>query len=180
MKHAEPDSRHFSQDRQAIYAPTGYLYYRVTMDAAEPVAKKRKRTSPCDPWKRQMYAEFLDGEHRITVLAAKYGHAFRVVKNAIASERAAVAGMTADVETSLGRYLSRLRYAEVLAEELHATSTGNARASALKSIVMIAEKVASASGVATVREAAEVEKTEDLLRRLIEPSMAKMPLNHRN
>ena len=127
-----------------------------------------------------MFAEFLDGEHNVTALARKYGKTWHVTNNAIESERAAIAEMTADVETSLGRYLERLRMTELMAEELWETSTGNARSSALKSIILVAEKIAAASGVATVREASEHQSVEDFMRNLISPSMTKMPVSQRN
>ena len=170
----------FSPDDSYVLTRTlGLRYNCRTMAITEPAARKKK-TSPCDPWKRKMYAEFLDGEHRITVLAERFGHSFRVVKNAIASEKAALAEITGDVETAKQRYIERLRFAEGLAEELWETSTGNARTGALKSIIKVAELLAAANGVATVREAGEHEAIEDFMRNLIAPSMTKAPLDHRN
>ena len=131
---------------------------RNTKPTVTPVARK---------WKTLAYKDWLNGSD-FTSLARKYKKTLATVKKAISDKEATFAEFYGNVERVRQQYIDRLNHIFGLAEELHASSTGNAQASALKQMALCAEKVAAASGVATQREAVEQEPIEVLIRNLIE------------
>lgn len=130
---------------------------------------KKKRCKPGDPWECGLMVAYFDGNHNVSSLSRQFGHTRAVILAVIKRRRHQLELALGDVAAARNRYIEGLHEAEDMAMELWREAKGNARASGLKQLVVIREKLAAACGCITERTKDEGTDLSGLLRNLVDP-----------